>query len=144
MASRLYKCTNFIFIYKEEKYESQQHFLYHGDVTFDVKRSFSQGVDITNQSKKRKNDRQRRKSEGGIVTTIRRKLSVVETRPVVKLNFETTNETITQVDVDRLNLDVKKNGDTVVVTIVNEIDPNWFRKSVKLFFQRQLLNNGLL
>ena len=78
------------------------------------------------------------------MTTIRRKLSVVETRPVVKLNFETTNETITQVDVDRLNLDVKKNGDTVVVTIVNEIDPNWFRKSVKLFFQRQLLNNGLL
>ena len=117
---------------------------------------FLKGAEIVNESKKRKVVKERRKSEGGsIVSTIRRKLSTVDNRtptiePTVvvgatKQCSEVVGmNTISEIDVDVLDLNIEQSGDTVTVTVLNEIDRSWFRKSVKTFFQWQLLQNGII
>ena len=219
MTGRVYTCNKFVITYKNEKYESEDSY-YHGDVWTDIKQSFSQGAHITNQSKKKKVEKQRRKSEnGGIVSSIRRKISTTnmsENGGIVSSirrkisttdkigtgggrkmstpdkidngghrksstadkidnggrrkisttdNMEngeiatsirrkiSTNEsvavltpcveigvnTITEGDIQQLDFDIQQNGDVVTVNVLGEIDTDWFRKSVKLFFQLLLL-----
>ena len=125
-------CKKFIFIHKDVRYESPDS-RYDGCVSADVKTSFMQGAKFINQSKQKKNERQRRKSEMGFVSTIRRKLSsdtVMMARPSLEVG-----KVITEMDVDLLNVDIQQSGEIVTVTIINDIDMYWFRKSVKLFFQ---------
>ena len=224
MTGRMYTCNKFVITYKDEKYESEETY-YQGDLWTDIKQSFSQGAHITNQSKKKKVERQRRKSEnGGIVSSIRRKISTTnmsENTGIVSSirrkisttgmsenggivssirrkisttdkigtgggrkmsttdqidnggrrkisttdNSEegeivssirrkiSTNEsvavltpcveigvnTITEGDIQLLDFDIEQNSDVVTVNVLGEIDTDWFRKSVKLFFQLLLL-----
>ena len=136
----MYRCKKFVFLYKEERYESQNA-TYLSDVLLEIKDSFAQGAVVVNESRKKKIERIRKKSEGGVVSAIRRKLS---TDVITVKSYCDDADAITQNDVDLLDLDVQQNGGDILVTVLNDIDPIWFRKSVKIFFQWQLLQNGLI
>ena len=140
LSKRLSKYKKFIFVYKEERYESQNS-PYTGDLMLDIRRSFIQGADIVNESLKKKREKQRRRSEGGIVSSIRRKLS---TDRVVTKDYSDVVDIITEKDIELFNLNVEQNEERVTITVVNYIDPRWFRKSVKIFFQWQLIKNGII
>ena len=81
---------------------------------------------------KKKREKHRRRSEGGIVSSIRRKLS---TDTVVTKHYSDVVDVITEKDIELLNLNVEQDEERVTITVVNDIDPRWFRKSVKIFFQ---------
>ena len=113
-----------------------------GDLLSEIKQCFSQGAMTVNESRKKRNNRERKKSEGGIVTAIRRKLSTESV--TMKPPCFDDGDDITDKDVELLDLSVQQKGGEVTVTVLNDIDPRWFRKSAKIFFQWQLLQNGVI
>ena len=141
MPGTMDSCSKFIFLFKDERYETQV-WSYHGNLLREIKESFHKGADAVNKSRKKKNDRERRKSRGGIVSAIRRKLST-EATPL-KSNGTEADIFITENDVELLKMNVEQNGTEITITVLNDIDPKWFRKSTKIFFQIQLLQRGII
>ena len=189
ISNQIYTCRNFVFCYKDESYESQWAH-YNGALLEEIKHCFSLGAKEVNESTKKKIARDRRKSEAGFVSSIRRRISTDPSMvdsgrgglissirrkistdpalskqhhpddnkraftpsssrkmstpfPLVKQNLDMSNM-ITEKDVELLSVSLKQKGDTVTVTILNEIDARWFRKSTKLFFQAFCLQNGII
>ena len=210
MSSQLYTFGKFFICYKEETYKSQGA-CYQGDVVAEIKDSFSRGARQVNESIKKKIAKGRRKSEGGIVSSIRRKMSIdyaamkqchgdekegfvspllrkistnslsirrkmstyspsfdqkvsmnspslgrkistnsssygrkISSNSPMAMQCLEVGDMITEKDVELLNLSVQQEGDEVTITILNDIDARWLRKSIKIFFRSILLQNELI
>ena len=146
--AEVYRCRRFVFVYKDETYESQEA-PYYGDLIKDVKHSFSQGANILNEKVSKKRTR-RASDQRGFVSTIRRKLSTDVYLPKNQeqkqhqQQQQKEEEDINPTAVEDLQLNIEQKGDEITITVLSVIDPRWFRKATKIFFQWQLVNNGII
>ena len=68
----------------------------------------------------------------------------ISTDSALVIPCDNIGDIITENDIELLNIDITQSGDEVTVTVLNEIDMKWFKKSTKVFFQSIFIQNGIM